>query len=67
VDQAAARLAHIDRSKLPGDASAAFQQACDLASAARKAMDRGDYLAASSLARKASTLADQVASRVPSQ
>ena len=67
LDGANTRLAHIDRSKLSGDTSAAFQQATGLASAAHKAIDQGDYLAASGLARKASTLADQVAARVSSQ
>jgi hypothetical protein len=67
LDGANSRLALIDRSKLTGDTSAAFQQASGLAHAARKAMDQGDYLAASGLARKASTLADQVAARISSQ
>jgi hypothetical protein len=67
VDGANARLAHIDRSKLTGEASAAFRQASDLASAAGKAMEQHDYLAASGLARKASMLSDQVAGRISSQ
>jgi hypothetical protein len=49
------------------ETSAALGQANDLASAARKAMDQHDYLAASSLARKASVLTDQVAGRTSSQ
>jgi hypothetical protein len=53
-----ARLAKIDRSKLTGDTSVAFEEATDLANAAHKAMDQGDYLAASGLARKAATLAN---------
>jgi hypothetical protein len=67
VDGANARLAQIDRSKLTGEASAAFRQASDLASAAGKAMEQRDYLAASGLARKASMLSDQVAGRISSQ
>jgi hypothetical protein len=67
VDDANARLAQIDRSKLTGEASAAFRQASDLASAAGKAMEQRDYLAASGLARKASMLSDQVAGRISSQ
>jgi hypothetical protein len=57
LDQADANLAQIDRSKLTGDTSTQFEQASGLADAAHKAMEQGDYLAASGLARKASTLA----------
>jgi hypothetical protein len=57
LDQADANLAQINRSKLTGDTSAQFEQASGLADAAHKAMEQGDYLAASGLARKASTLA----------
>jgi hypothetical protein len=57
------RLAHIDRSKLTGENAAAYKQATDLASAARKAMVQHDYLAASGLARKAALVTAQVASR----
>jgi hypothetical protein len=67
VNDANARLAQIDRSKLTGEASAAFRQASDLAGAAGKAMEQHDYLAASGLARKASMLSDQVAGRISSQ
>jgi hypothetical protein len=67
LDDANARLAQINRSKLTLETSAALGQANDLASAARKAMDQHDYLAASSLARKASVLTDQVAGRTSSQ
>ena len=67
VNDANARLAQIDRSKLTGEASATFRQASDLASAAGKAMEQRDYLAASGLARKASMLSDQLASRISSQ
>jgi len=67
VHDANARLAQIDHSKLTGETSAAFRQASDLASAANKAMEQRDYLAASGLARKASMLSDQVAGRISSQ
>jgi hypothetical protein len=67
LDDANARLAQINRSKLTLETSAALGQANDLANAARKAMDQHDYLAASSLARKASVLTDQVAGRTSSQ
>lgn len=67
VDEANARLAQIDRSKLTGETSNAFRQASDLANAASKAMAQHDYLAASGLARKASMLTDQVAGRTSPQ
>jgi len=67
LDDADSELAHVDRSKLSGEDTAAFNQATDLTTAARKAMVRNDYLAASGLARKAVTLAAQLASRDPSR
>jgi hypothetical protein len=67
LDDADARLGKINRSKLTAETSTAFQQASDLAHAAHKATDQGDYLAASSLARKASTLAEQVTARLSSR
>lgn len=67
LDGANARLAQIDRSKLSGDTIVTFQQASNLANAARQAMGQGDYLAALGLARKASTLADQVSGHISSQ
>ncbi len=63
VDDADARLAQIDRSKLTGESATAYNQASDLASAARQAMTQQDYLAASGLARKATLLTEQLASR----
>jgi hypothetical protein len=63
LNDADTRLARIDRSKLTGDNVTAYDQASDLAKAARKAMVEHDYLAASGLARKAELVTAQVASR----
>jgi hypothetical protein len=65
LDDADSRLAHIDRSKLTGDNATTYHQASVLASAARKAMEQRDYLAASGLARKATLLTLQLTARVP--
>ena len=67
LDGADTRLTHIDRSKLTGENANAYDQAIDLANAARKAMVQHDYLAASGLARKATLLTEQLASRTPSR
>ncbi len=67
LDDADTRLAHIDRSKLTGENTATYSQASDLANAARKAMVRRDYLAASGLARKSALLTAQLASRTSSR
>jgi len=66
-DDADARLAQIDRSKLTGENATAYDQASDLANAAHKAMTQHDYLAASGLARKAALVTAQVASRTSSR
>jgi hypothetical protein len=65
LNDADARLALIDRSKLSGENATAYDQASNLANAARKAMVQQDYLAASGLARKAALLTAQLASRSP--
>jgi outer membrane biosynthesis protein TonB len=62
LDDADSELARIDRSKLSGEDTAAYNQANDLTNAARKAMGQNDYLAASGLARKASLLEAQLTS-----
>lgn len=67
VNDAAARLARIDRSKLTGERATAYNEASDLANAARQAMMQQDYLAASGLARKATLLTEQLASRTSSR
>jgi hypothetical protein len=63
LDDADSRLAQIDRSKLTAENAAAYDQASDLAKAAHNAMVQHDYLAASGLARKATLVTAQVASR----
>jgi len=63
IDDAGARLAHIDRSKLSADDASSYNQASGFVIAARAAMDQRDYLAASSLARKAWTISQQLAVR----
>ena len=63
IDNAGARLARIDRSKLSADDASSYNQASGFVTAARAAMDQRDYLAASSLARKAWTISQQLAVR----
>lgn len=63
IDDAGARLAQIDRSKLSADDASSYNQASGFVTAARAAMDQRDYLAASSLARKAWTISQQLAVR----
>jgi hypothetical protein len=65
IEDADAQLAHIDPSKLSGENATAYEQASNLANAARKAMGQQDYLAASGLARKAAVLTTQLTA--PSQ
>ena len=60
LDQAAARLTHVDQAQLTGDAAFTYQQANELIEAAQRAMAAQDYPAASSLAEKASALTDQL-------
>jgi hypothetical protein len=67
LDNADTRLAKIDRSKLTGENATAYDQASELAKAARDAMVQHDYLAASGLARKAALVTAQVAARTSSR
>jgi hypothetical protein len=60
LDQATIRIAHVDQAHLDGGAAFTYQQANDLIDAAQRAMATQDYLAASSLAEKASALTDQL-------
>jgi hypothetical protein len=60
LDQATIRIAHVDQGHLDGGAAFTYQQANDLIDAAQRAMATQDYLAASSLAEKASALTDQL-------
>jgi len=67
VNDADSQLARIDRTKLSGEDTAAYDQASDLTDAARKAMVQSDYLAASGLARKAALLTAQLPTHPPSR
>jgi hypothetical protein len=62
LDQATIRIAHVDQAHLDGGAASTYQQANELIDAAQRAMVAQDYLAASSLAEKASALTDQLPS-----
>ncbi len=63
IDDAGSRLAQIDPSKLNADDASSYSQASGFVAAARAAMGQRDYLAASSLARKAWTISQQLAVR----
>jgi len=63
LDQVTAEMMHIDRAELAESTASTYQQANELINAAQRAMADQDYLAASSLAEKASALT----SRLPSQ
>jgi len=56
---ARANLAKADPANLTGDDAAAYHQAKSLLTAAEKARNQGDYLAASGLAQKAAVLSDR--------
>jgi hypothetical protein len=60
VDQVTLKLAHINRADLPENAASTYQQANELITAAKRAMADQDYVAASSLAEKASALTSQL-------
>jgi len=60
LDQTTIKLAHVDRAQLPETTASAYQQASELVTAAQRAMAEQDYLAASSLAEKASALTNQL-------
>ena len=62
LDQAAVSLTHFDRAELPESTASTYEQASDLIEAARHALADQDYLAASSLAEKASALISQLPS-----
>jgi hypothetical protein len=57
--EARANLAKADSANLTGDDAAAYHQAKSLLTAAEKARNQGDYLAASGLAQKAAVLSDR--------
>jgi hypothetical protein len=59
IEQATLQLAHTDQTALPQNAVSAYRQANELMNAAQRAMADHDYVAASSLAEKASALTGQ--------
>jgi hypothetical protein len=60
LEQTRLKLAHTNQAELPDSALSTYQQANDLIVAAQRAMADQDYLAASSLAEKASALTSQL-------
>jgi hypothetical protein len=56
-----ARLARVDRAHLSGEDASNYRQAAEFARSAHNAIAQHDYLAASSLAKKASVLTDTIA------
>ncbi|MBV8054493.1 MAG: hypothetical protein JO071_04545 [Deltaproteobacteria bacterium] len=60
LDQAILKMTHINRAELMASAASTYQQANELINAAQRALADQDYMAASSLAEKASTLTSQL-------
>jgi hypothetical protein len=60
IEEASLKLAHIDRTSLTDNTASTYNQANELINAAHKAAAEQDYLAASSLAQKASALTSQL-------
>ncbi len=58
-----ARLARVDRAQLSGEDASNYRQAAEFARSAHSALAQRDYLAASSLAKKASVLTNTIAVR----
>jgi hypothetical protein len=56
-----ARLARVDRAHLSGEDASNYRQAAEFARSAHSALAQRDYLAASSLAKKASVLTNTIA------
>lgn len=63
LDEAGQRIKEVDRAKLGHGQAAVYDQVTDLVNAGHDALNRHDYLAALSLAQKASALADQLPSK----
>jgi len=61
-----ARLAKVDRAHLSGEDASNYRQAAEFARSAHSALAQRDYLAASSLAKKASVLTNSIAVKGPS-
>ncbi|MBV8451922.1 MAG: hypothetical protein JOZ29_06565 [Deltaproteobacteria bacterium] len=60
LDQAILKMTHINRAELMASTASTYQQANELINAAQRALADQDYMAASSLAEKASTLTSQL-------
>jgi hypothetical protein len=60
LDDAAMKLAHVKQAELAPGTQPTYQQAHELLDAAQRAMAEQDYLAAESLAAKASALTAQL-------
>jgi hypothetical protein len=65
LQDADAKLAKINKSKLTREDAAAYTQASGLVGAARKAISDHDYLEAAGLAQKASVISGQLTSHAP--
>jgi hypothetical protein len=63
VEQATVNLAHVNRVEISDSIAPAYQQASELINSAQHAMLDQDYMAASSLAEKASALLSQLPSQ----
>lgn len=63
IEQVTLKLAHNNGAELPQSATSTYQQAKELITAAQHAMADQDYVAASSLAEKASALTSQLPSQ----
>ena len=63
VEQATVNLAHVNRVEISDSIAPAYQQASELINSAQRAMLDQDYIAASSLAEKASALLSQLPSQ----
>src|SRR6266446_2320930 len=61
-----ARLAKVDRAHLSGEDASNYRQAAEFARSAHNALEQRDYLAASSLAKKAYVLTNSIAVKGPS-
>jgi hypothetical protein len=63
LDQVTLKMTRVDRGELGGSTASTYQQANELINAAQRAMADRDYLAASSLAEKASALTSELPSQ----
>jgi hypothetical protein len=61
-----ARLARVDRAHLSVEDASNYRQAAEFSRSAHNALEQRDYLAASSLAKKASVLTNSIAVKGPS-